>query len=181
MSLLDKLGVRKEATDFWDAVQYAEGEIPPETKAKIVKAGESVMWAIAWRIALKLGIPLGALVTVLGTIAVSQITQTPPPGVAANTPVQVVAREVGTNYDVLAFCNDPATKVAKVVMTDAPNGGSRYIASRGQEQVNWADSPEGGVNDSAIHTFPNAAGVQQSEGATITKPAADCLKKKVGK
>lgn len=178
MSLLDKLGVKKEAAAFWAAVQYGEQAIPEDKKQEIVHAGEALGWAIAWRVLLKLGVPAGFLLTVGLTILGSQATGTAPPGIVQPTAIAVVAAERGTAYDVAAFCNDPSTKVIATVMTDAPNGGTRYLASRGIEQVNWADSPPG-KNDNATHYYPNAQGVQQSEAVQVTKSAADCFKKKV--
>lgn len=94
---------------------------------------------------------------------------------ATTDPVSIVAREPGVLYNVEAFCKDPATTVGRMPLTDAPAGGVRYVALRGTESVNWADSPEG-QNPAAKHYWNDAAGVQQSEDVEVTKDAASCLK-----
>lgn len=98
-------------------------------------------------------------------------------GGQVNPSPPIVAREPGVAYDVLAFCNDPATKVGITPMTDAPAGGNRYIANRGTETINWPDSPVG-VNSAAMHYYIDSSGVQQQEPVEMTKPAAECFQKK---
>lgn len=118
---------------------------------------------------------IGWLITTAVVVGYSQIAGKAPPGV---TPVEIVAREPGPSYNVLGFCTDGATTVGLVPMLDAPNGGNRYIALRGTESVNWADSPVG-QNPSAQHYWTGPDGKQNSELVEVTKDAAACLKRKV--
>ncbi len=175
MSLLDKLGAKTEAEAFWKEV---DKDVDTAERNRIVKAAESLAWAVTWRVLLKLGMPLGALVFVGVVIAGSQITgETPPLTVSGGDTIKVIAKEPGAVFDVMLFCNDPTTKVGKTAMTDAPLGGTRYIASRGTESVNWADSPED-KNPSAVFYATGPNGSQTGLPVEITKPAADCLRKK---
>lgn len=168
MSLLDKLGVQTEAEAFYKVVDNA---VPADKRNVIVQAGEVLAWAIVWRLALKVGVPLTALVfigfTLFGT------------GVATPADVVVTAREPGVGYDVLGFCNDTSTKVGLTVLTDAPDGGVRYVALRGTESVNWPDSPPD-KNTAATHYWVNPGGVQLHEPVEMTKPAVACFKSKAG-
>ena len=107
----------------------------------------------------------------------SHIDALPVPGVSTGDTVKVVAREPGVSYNVTAFLKDPATSVGKMIMTDAPAGGTRYVAVRGTEQVNWADSPVG-QNPSAKHYWITATVEHKSEDVEITKEAATLFKGK---
>lgn len=100
-----------------------------------------------------------------------------PPLVDTGDTIKVIAREPGVAFDVLLFCNDKTTTVGKTPMTDAPAGGDRYIALRGTESVNWANSPPE-RNPSAMHYVTAPDGRQNGEAVEVSKAAADCLKKK---
>ena len=92
-------------------------------------------------------------------------------------PLNIIAREPGVAFNVLQFCQDPTTTVGKTVMTDALAGGVRYIALRGTESVNWADSPEN-RNPSAMHYVTAPDGNQLGEPVTVEGKAADCMKRR---
>lgn len=155
------------------------------TRAKLHEAARDWGWLLA------------IIVSLLTLIAVVVIFRAKPEtaevvGIDTGDTIQVTPREVGVNFDVNRFCNDPDTKVSGAPMTDAPKGGNRYIASRGQESVNWPDSPEGentaamwyhpaAVGDKRHDGSPAVVGEQLSDTAEITKPAAECMKKKAGK
>lgn len=100
-----------------------------------------------------------------------------PDEVSGGSDVKVVAREPGVGYDVLAFCNDPSTKV--VLGTPMEVAGIHYVASRGQEQVDWKDSDPPGSNPNAVHYWIGPDGMQHSEAVEVTSPARDCFKKKL--
>ncbi len=108
----------------------------------------------------------------------SNVAGVTPVGIeSGETTIQVVAKEPGVAFDVVLFCNAPDVVIGRSAMTDAPNGGVRYIATRGTESVNWADSPEG-QNPSAVYYVTQPNGTQTGLPVEVTKPAADCLKKK---
>ena len=96
---------------------------------------------------------------------------------ATTEPLNIIAREPGVAFNVLQFCQDPTTTVGKTVMTDALAGGVRYIALRGTESVNWADSPEN-RNPSAMHYVTAPDGNQLGEPVTVEGKAADCMKRR---
>ena len=96
---------------------------------------------------------------------------------ATTEPLNIIAREPGVAFNVLQFCQDPTTTVGKTVMTDALAGGVRYIALRGTESVNFADSPVG-KNQSAMHYVVAPDGNQTSEAVEVTKDAYACLLKR---
>lgn len=175
MSLIDKLGAEKEASAFYHAVDDA---VSPAERTVIVAAGEHLLWALAWRVLLKLGVPFGVvavLVTYGGLVASPDVASNV--GIDTGDTIKIIAREPGVAFDVAQFCNDPTTTVGKTPMTDAPAGGTRYVALRGTESVNWPDSPEG-KNPAATHYVTAPDGKQNTEPVEITKPAADCLKRR---
>lgn len=174
MSLIDKLGAEKEAAAFYNTVDAA---VTPTERNLIVRAAEILAWAVTWRVLLKIGIPLGVLTMISLTVFGSQVTGETPPLVASGDEIKIIAREPGVAFDVLLFCSDPTTTVGKTPMTDAPAGGNRYVALRGTESVNWPDSPEG-KNPTATHYITAPDGRQTSEAVEVTKPAADCMKRK---
>lgn len=174
MSLIDTLGAKKEAEAFYESVNLA---VTPAERERIIAVGERLFWAIAWRVLLKLGVPVGALAAIALTILGSQAAGEPPPLVATNDEIKIIAREPGVAFDVTLFCNDPTTTVGKTPMTDAPAGGTRYVALRGTESVNWPDSPEG-KNPAATYYVTTPDGRQSAEPVEVTKKAADCLKGK---
>lgn len=174
MSLIDKLGAQKEASAFYHAVDDA---VSPAERGVIIRAGELLLRAIAWRVLVKIGLPLGAIAAIGLTVLVSRATGETPPGVAAEPDINIVAREPGVAFDVLLFCNDPTTTVGKTPMTDALAGGDRYIAHRGTESVNWANSPPD-KNLSAMHYVIAPDGRQNGEAVEVSKAAADCLKRR---
>lgn len=174
MSLIDKLGAEKEAAAFYHTVDAA---VTPQERNLIVRAGEVLAWAITWRVLLKLGVPIGVLIAIGVTVLGSQATGETPPLVATADEIKVIAREPGVAFDVTLFCNDPTTTVGKTPMTDAPAGGNRYVALRGTESVNWPDSPEG-KNPTATHYVTAPDGNQRGEAVEVTKPAADCMKRR---
>lgn len=170
MSLLDALGAKKEAEVFYETVSAA---VSPAERSLIIRAGEALLRAIAWRALLKVGVPLGVVAAIGLTIFGSQVTGETPPGIATAPEINVVAREPGVDYNVAAFCNDPTTNVGTLPATD--NAGTRYIASRGTEQVNWPDT---GASPVATHYWTDQFGVHLQEPVEVTKDAAACLKKK---
>lgn len=100
-----------------------------------------------------------------------------PPLVDSGDTIKVIARAPGVAFDVAQFCNDPTTTVGKTPMTDAPAGGDRYIALRGTESVNWANSPPE-KNPSAMHYVTAPDGRQNGEAVEVSKAAADCMKRR---
>lgn len=130
------------------------------------------------------GFVVAAVLTVAGAVGgVFKSHDLNPPA----SVITVAPKEEGVAYNVLAFCNDPATTVGKTPMTDAPAGGNRYIALRGTESINWPDSPVG-VNPSAVHYYINSdptngavVGEQLSTPVEMTKDAAACFYQKAGK
>jgi hypothetical protein len=113
------------------------------------------------------------------TVFFTQVLDTRPlpAPVGGKDEIKVVAREPGVDYDVAAFCADPATRVVLGVLLEVP--GTNYMALRGQESVNWKDTDPPGSNPNAIHYWIGPEGLQHSEEVEVTKPAADCLKKKL--
>ena len=93
-----------------------------------------------------------------------------------DTTVQTVAREPGVAYDVLKFCNDPATKVHGPTLP-VPEDAGRLIAERGIEIVNWP----GPGSLAAQHYYTSSTGQNMSEPVEMTPAAAACMTKKAGK
>lgn len=94
---------------------------------------------------------------------------------ATTDPLNVIAREPGPAYNVLAFCNDPATKVE--LRIDPQVVAPRLIARRGGEEINWIADPN---TPTAMRYWVTPNGTPAADPVEVTKAAGDCLRKKGG-
>lgn len=97
----------------------------------------------------------------------------PTPPTTASDEVHIVARAPGPGYNVKAFCDDPATKVAPPLFPVGEDIG-RLVASRGNETVNW---PGKGAQ-MARHEWVDDRNTPQGEDVEMTPSAVECFLKK---
>lgn len=177
---MDKLGVKKEAEAFYQTVNAT---VTPAERDVIIKAGESLFWAIALRVLLKIGIPVSALGVIALTVLGSQATGQTPPGIATGPKTvvtQVVAFSPGTKFDVLAYCKN-AKKVYIVPATQITIGVTRRAENSPQDYVQWFDGTNietGSQNTSATRWYVGSDGKQASEpGLSVeSKEAVECMR-----
>lgn len=121
------------------------------------------------------------LVVIALAIYVHGLGQTLPSEVGGQH-VNIVPAEVGADWSVADFCNDPATMVSPP--TKAPDGPNTvYHAVRGaNEEVVWAEIDSSGSKQSgAMYYYIDANGVQHGQAVTVTQAAETCILGKAGK
>ena len=132
--------------------------------------------AIWWHISVVLLMIWGLFSAVNGILAI--VHEAPIP-VGSTEKVIVQPREPGTAYDVVKFLNRADTKVTLGVPLEVR--GIHYVASSGQEQIDWKDTEPRGSNPNAIHYWIDQNGKQQWEPVEITNTAAELFRKKLNK